>query len=204
MPPLTAAHPARRMQRSTQKPFPLPCSQSRASPSLRAKRRTRLSQLEGSSGHREDPWASQRETQPPQLSSPGRPAGNAHRRDCQTVRPLARRDAGPQPVIGWAGCALEGQSTRPPQKAPLAGPTCLHWLCCADSPSAFKDGGCPVPTSLSLRKAALLKAPVGTAQPVDARSPAVPGGTPRCKPTSSTDISTNITPPRETAIWRLL
>lgn len=106
--------------------------------------------------------------------------------------PLARRDAGPQTVIGWAGCALEGQSTRTPQKAPLARPTCLHWLCFADCPSAFKDGGCPVPTSLSLRKAALLKAPVGTAQLVDTRSPAVPGGTPRCKPTSSTDISTNI------------
>ena len=88
---------------------------------------------------------------------------------------------------------MEGQSTRPPQKAPLAGPTCLHWLCCADSPSAFKDGGCPVPTSLSLHKAALLKVPVGTAQPVGcARSPPVLGGMPRGKPTSSADISTNI------------
>ena len=74
--------------------------------------------------------------------------------------PMPEGTRAPKTALRRAGHALEGPSTRAPQKAPPARPTSLHWLRFADHPSASKDGGCPLPTR-SLPSEGSFAQPVG-------------------------------------------
>jgi len=97
----------RRMRSGTQQPPPAPCSRSRASPSPAAPRRTRVEdprQVSGRLGH-------------PQPSSPGHPAGNAHRRDCQKACPHARRDTGPQDCSQTGRACFGGPQHKSPTES---------------------------------------------------------------------------------------